>query len=585
MAMFILMPSMDDAFAGVDFHGLAVQKSCFKVLVGDPNDCLIQVTNEDNFGDSITIDDACDDIGGDFNCMLAGDDITIDSVSGTATCANANTDLPCQLPANGDQVVFRDQSHTMNTPGFIPDTATVFWNDNCETTEPCSDAPQESQAPGATFVEDPDIQVIKDSHDKAAAGDTIPVTATVTNTGNAELTNVQATDTEAGALTCDTDTLGPGDSTTCTGSFTAVSSGTNIVTATGDTQLGDAEDTDSQPFVVEDPSIAVVKDPHEKASVGDLIPVTAIVTNTGNVELTNVQATDTEAQLLDCDTDTLDPGESTTCTGAFIAVSSGTNTVTATGDSQLETVDDTDSQPFVVEDPSIDVTKTCEVTGEDEITWTVTWENTGDVTLTNVSVDDDRTGNLFNGELTPGETGQDVFAESPLAPATYVNIATAVGDSQLETVDDTDTAECTIEERGQEGLTPGFWKANAENWGAGAWVDEDPEDSFNSVFGTDVELKLAKGNSDTSKGTSDDPTLYGALGARGGGENALARHCVAAKLNAENPDVDYPLSRAAVIEQCAEALNNGTPEEINTLKDTLDTNNNLGADISQHWPN
>jgi hypothetical protein len=140
-----------------------------------------------------------------------------------------------------------------------------------------------------------------------------------------------------------------------------------------------------------------------------------------------------------------------------------------------------------------------------------------------------------------------------------------------------------------EGLTPGFWKANAANWNATAWWVQEPEDDFNFVFGTEVELKLAKG-----KPNGDDPltelpggnaTLYGALGARGGDENALARHCVAAKLNVENPDVTYPWNYTEVIDQCGAALNGGNSTEINDLKDMLDAWNNFGANISQHWPN
>jgi hypothetical protein len=135
-----------------------------------------------------------------------------------------------------------------------------------------------------------------------------------------------------------------------------------------------------------------------------------------------------------------------------------------------------------------------------------------------------------------------------------------------------------------EGLTPGFWKANAEQKDAGAWVSEDPEDDFNARFGTSVVLKLQKQGTETSKGTSANPTLFGAMSITGGGENRLAFHCVAAKLNAEHPDITYPMSLDQVIIQCRDALNSGDKDVMNTLKDILDANNNLGADISQNWP-
>jgi len=135
-----------------------------------------------------------------------------------------------------------------------------------------------------------------------------------------------------------------------------------------------------------------------------------------------------------------------------------------------------------------------------------------------------------------------------------------------------------------EGLTPGFWKSNAENWDAGAWYEDPETDFFQTVFNATADLKLPKGKNITLEvGTEGNSTLYGALGARGGDENALARHCVAAKLNAENPDVTYPLNKTQVIDQCGDALNSKDKTIINDLKDLLDEWNNFGANISQHW--
>ena len=157
-------------------------------------------------------------------------------------------------------------------------------------------------------------------------------------------------------------------------------------------------------------------------------------------------AVDSEAGTLSCNDSTLAPGASTNCTGSFTPTASGSNTVTASGSTQLGTITATSvSQPFVVENPSIDVEKTCAVTGEDEITWTVDWENTGDITLTSVSIDDTRTGNLFSGTLGLGETGQDTFVESPLAPGTHSNTATASGSTQLGTITATATQPFVLE--------------------------------------------------------------------------------------------------------------------------------------------
>ena len=63
------------------------------------------------------------------------------------------------------------------------------------------------------------------------------------------------------------------------------------------------------------------------------------------------------------------------------------------------------------------------------------------------------------------------------------------------------------------GCTPGFWKQPQH---LDSWVGYAPGASFEATFGVDLE---------------SDMTLLQALGANGGGVNALARHAVAALLN------------------------------------------------------
>ena len=86
---------------------------------------------------------------------------------------------------------------------------------------------------------------------------------------------------------------------------------------------------------------------------------------------------------------------------------------------------------------------------------------------------------------------------------------------------------------GGEGCTPGFWKQEQH---FDSWVGFAPSDSFEAVFGVDVTLRAGGQN------TIEDPTLLDALNANGGGVNALARHAVAALLNASNPDAAPPTS-------------------------------------------
>ena len=101
-----------------------------------------------------------------------------------------------------------------------------------------------------------------------------------------------------------------------------------------------------------------------------------------------------------------------------------------------------------------------------------------------------------------------------------------------------------------EGCTPGFWKnhhaeKNTDYWCADFSIDS----SYNDVFG--VEAIWA-----------DNPTLLEALKCGGGGEKALARHAVAALLNACSPDVlglgesDSELGMSLVIEWVQDAYAN-----------------------------
>ena len=71
---------------------------------------------------------------------------------------------------------------------------------------------------------------------------------------------------------------------------------------------------------------------------------------------------------------------------------------------------------------------------------------------------------------------------------------------------------------------------------------------FEDVFEVDVTLRAGGQN------TIADPTLLDALNATGGGVNALARHAVAALLNASNPDVESDFTAAEVIALVQDAI-------------------------------
>lgn len=152
----------------------------------------------------------------------------------------------------------------------------------------------------------------------------------------------------------------------------------------------------------------------------------------------------------------------------------------------------------------------------------------------------------------------------------YANVGSVVGTpSGGDDVTDSDPSHYFGEEPVEfAGCTPGFWKNHTD-----VWEGYDPGDLFDGVFGTDVG-SLGKG-----KKAADNPTLLDALNANGGGVNALARHAVAALLNAAHSLIEYPMSEGEIITAVEAALDGG---DVEGLKNELDAQNNLGCSIDAH---
>jgi hypothetical protein len=93
-------------------------------------------------------------------------------------------------------------------------------------------------------------------------------------------------------------------------------------------------------------------------------------------------------------------------------------------------------------------------------------------------------------------------------------------------------------------------------------VNYDPDDDFDTVFGVDF--------------FSPDITLEDALNLGGGGVNALARHAVAALLNAAQGF--YPLTEAQVIAAVQAAF--ADQSTIESTKNDLASKNELGCPLN-----
>ena len=304
-------------------------------------------------------------------------------------------------------------------------------------------------------------------------GETINYVITVKNDGNLTLTNVKIEDAltgNAGENAWTIDTFAPGETQTFEASYVVteadVIAGKVVNNATGEAENPDPkkEETPVTPGEKEDPvetpnpGLTVVKtsDTEGQVTLGQKIPYTITVTNNGNVTISGVKLVDP----LTRDNWTIDkikPGETVTKKTTYTvtekdiiagkvenhATATGKdpsgNDVTGKGDKTVET------EPS---NPHITVTKETTSTpknGEtyalgEEITYKITAKNTGNLTLKDVVVSDELTGNTgdkafkIDGEFKPGdeksfETSYTV-KESDLGTdgkGSVLNVATATG--------------------------------------------------------------------------------------------------------------------------------------------------------------
>jgi hypothetical protein len=116
---------------------------------------------------------------------------------------------------------------------------------------------------------------------------------------------------------------------------------------------------------------------------------------------------------------------------------------------------------------------------------------------------------------------------------------------------------CTVEERGAEGCTPGYWKQEQH-------FDSYPEGlgAESTTFG-DLFSACSSWDFNAQKpesGNICDMTLVEALSLGGGGANALARHATAAYLNAASGMVAYHYTTGEIVNMVNAAIESGEYE-------------------------
>ena len=317
---------------------------------------------------------------------------------------------------------------------------------------------------------------------RANPGDTIAYTFTITNTGNVTLDDVVLSDPDV-AETCGAfdGSLAPGESVVCTASYAIdqadIDAGQVDNTATVDASgPQDQPATDTASEMVDVPQVVTISiakagtldlGGNGVANPGDLISYTFELENTGNVTLDGVVVTDPSVTVTcPLGASVLDPGETATCTASYAISQADINAgqvantadVDATGP-QDQPASDTDSAIVPVpqvrtisidKEGVLDIAATApagRANPGDTIAYTFDLENTGNVTLTGVSVSDPSvtvTCPAAASILDPGETATCtatyVIDQADIDAGEVINTAAVSSTApQGQAVTDTDT--------------------------------------------------------------------------------------------------------------------------------------------------
>ena len=334
--------------------------------------------------------------------------------SETCTAVNPYTITAADVTAGGV-----DNSATAQ--GTTPGSNTVIVS-NPSTTHTPTTAPA------------PSLSLVKSASPSDAAaytpGQTITYHFAVTNTGNVPMNNITINESSfsgTGTVTgqgnldqpnCPSTSLDPGVQMICTATYTLTQADVNAGHVTN-TAVVDGTPTGSNTSVPSDPSsvtipetpapaISLVKsaNPTTVTAAGQTVTYSFLVTNIGNVTLTNPAVNETSftgtgtMSAITCPETTLVSGQFETCTATYVVTQADvnvgviTNTATAAGNPPSgNPVTSTPSTATVTatQTPALSLVKTANVTAAEvgqQITYSFKITNTGNVTVTDPSVTD-----------------------------------------------------------------------------------------------------------------------------------------------------------------------------------------------------
>ncbi|WP_433608315.1 DUF7507 domain-containing protein [Prescottella agglutinans] len=359
----------------------------------------------------------------------------------------------------------------------------------------------------------PELSVVKSSTatEITGAGQKVPYTFAVTNTGNVTVKNITVTDTQVAPadnanlsqVSCPVTALAPGESMDCTAEYTVSQADydngkvTDIATASGTTPKGDpVESPESGKEITTtgtNPELAVVKSSTTAAisQVGQKVPYTFKVTNTGNVTASGIAITDTQTAPADaanmspisCPQTSLAPGASMDCTAEYTVSQADfdngkiADTAKATGtDPKGDPIESPESGKEIETsgaNPKLSVVKSSTTTeiikAGQKIPYKFSVTNTGNVTATDVTVVDKQESPASNDHLSaiscpktslaPGEsmdcTAEYTVSEADVKFGAVTDVAAATGKTVTGDPIESTPSEKTIKKKGFTGSIPG----------------------------------------------------------------------------------------------------------------------------------
>ncbi|MGW4033304.1 DUF7507 domain-containing protein [Streptomyces sp. NPDC004838] len=359
-----------------------------------------------------------------------------DVASSTPGCTVSGNTVTCvggRTLAGAENTITITANSPATMTGCVTNAASVLANEQ----DPVS---ENNQSEAEICAEEPGLTLEKtaDPTTVSAVGEQVTYSYVLTNTGNVALADPGVTETDfsgspSPTVECPAGPLAPGKSLTCTASYTVTQADLdagsieNTATAHG-TPPGETDPMVSEPDtatvgVTSDSDLKVVKSAStsspDELVLGEEITYSFVVTNTGNVTLKDVKVDEVDftgsgtLSPVTCPAGaaSLAPGASVTCTATYTVtqadVDAGeiTNSATSTGTPPSGPPPVSPPSEVTVPstpDPAVSLTKTASkgklVAGE-EITYNFVVTNTGNVTLTDVKVDEGEfTG---SGELSP----------------------------------------------------------------------------------------------------------------------------------------------------------------------------------------